>query len=163
MKKNTNCRFASVDHLFSLLYHMPLIQQLIPANWPNGEVGEAALLPPPRSELVNSVCNTFPERGCGVSDPPDHESPLAEAFRWLSRIAAVVTLMVAPGLGGYWLDERWGTNFLGLVGFAVGLVLGMVSLVAITRAADSGPGTRPSGGRGSRDGDEGRGRGSSGE
>jgi len=42
-------------------------------------------------------------------------------------------MMVLPGLGGQWLDKRWGTSFLALLGFAIGLASGIWYLLAITR------------------------------
>jgi hypothetical protein len=52
---------------------------------------------------------------------------------WVSRIAAVGMMMVLPGLGGQWLDKRLGSGFLGLIGFALGVVGGIAYLMAITR------------------------------
>ena len=40
--------------------------------------------------------------------------------------------MVLPGLAGLWLDERFGTRFLVMVGFAVGLVVGIWHLIWMT-------------------------------
>lgn len=37
--------------------------------------------------------------------------------------------MILPGLGGHWLDERWGTEFLTLVGFGLGLTAGIWRLL----------------------------------
>jgi len=54
-------------------------------------------------------------------------------MEWVSRILAVAAVMVLPGLAGGWLDKRWGTGFLGLAGFAVGVVSGIAYLLAITR------------------------------
>ncbi|GIT30196.1 MAG: hypothetical protein Ct9H300mP1_22420 [Planctomycetaceae bacterium] len=44
--------------------------------------------------------------------------------------------IVLPGLLGHWLDRRWGTGFLALVGFGLGLVCGMQHLLSMTRMAD---------------------------
>jgi hypothetical protein len=46
-------------------------------------------------------------------------------------------MMCLPGLGGQMLDRRWGTQFIGLAGFVIGLVFGVVYLIAITRAAEA--------------------------
>jgi len=59
---------------------------------------------------------------------------MALAMEWVSRILAVVAVMVVPGLVGGWLDQRWGTGFLTLLGFALGLTVGTVYLVAVTRS-----------------------------
>lgn len=59
--------------------------------------------------------------------------PLAVAMEWVSQITTVVAEMVLPGLAGQWLDNRWGTKFLTLVGFALGLTVGIWHLIAMTR------------------------------
>jgi hypothetical protein len=46
-------------------------------------------------------------------------------------------MMCLPGLGGQWLDRLWGTHFIGLAGFVLGLVVGVAYLIAITRAAEA--------------------------
>ena len=56
------------------------------------------------------------------------------AIDWVSRILAVVAIMVLPGLGGHWLDARFGTNVFTLLGFVLGLVVGTVSLIAVVKA-----------------------------
>jgi len=43
-------------------------------------------------------------------------------------------VMFLPGLGGQWLDRRFGTEFLVLVGFVLGLVAGVTYLIWITTA-----------------------------
>jgi hypothetical protein len=42
--------------------------------------------------------------------------------------------MFLPGVAGQYLDRRWGTSFLVLLGFALGLTLALVHLLAITGA-----------------------------
>jgi len=63
----------------------------------------------------------------------DPRPPLAVAMEWVSQITTVVAEMVLPGLAGQWLDDRWGTGFLALVGFALGLTVGIWHLIAMTR------------------------------
>ncbi|RIK80673.1 MAG: hypothetical protein DCC67_09085 [Planctomycetota bacterium] len=58
-------------------------------------------------------------------------------MQWVARIFAAALMMSAPGVGGLWLDHRWGTAFIGPVGFVVGLVGGMAYLIAATRQAES--------------------------
>ena len=70
-----------------------------------------------------------------MADGPDH--PFAVAMQWVGRIFAAVLMMCLPGLGGQTLDRRWGTHFIGLTGFVVGLVVGVAYLLAITRAAEA--------------------------
>jgi hypothetical protein len=55
------------------------------------------------------------------------------AIDWVSRILAIVAVMVLPGLGGRWLDVRFGANVFALLGFVLGLVVGIVSLIAIVK------------------------------
>lgn len=62
------------------------------------------------------------------------ENPIALAYKWVARVFAVVVMMFVPGLAGKWLDERWGTGFLAMAGFGLGLVGGMAYLIAATRA-----------------------------
>jgi hypothetical protein len=73
-----------------------------------------------------------------VAAPPRNQlSPISLAMAWVSRILAVVAEMVLPGLAGNWLDTRWGTKFLALVGFALGTCLGVYHLLVITRAQNA--------------------------
>lgn len=64
---------------------------------------------------------------------PDSPSPLALGFAWAYRILAVAAEMVLPGVLGDWLDKRLGTQFLSLVGFGVGITVGIWHLVLMTR------------------------------
>lgn len=64
------------------------------------------------------------------------EPPMAVAMQWVARVFAASLMMVLPGLGGQWLDDRWQTRFLGVVGFVMGLVGGVAYLIAVTRQAD---------------------------
>lgn len=58
---------------------------------------------------------------------------MREAVNWVARITTVGLEMVLPGLGGLWLDSRFGTHFLGALGFAVGVALGLWQMVKFTR------------------------------
>ncbi|MEX0715777.1 MAG: AtpZ/AtpI family protein [Planctomycetaceae bacterium] len=58
---------------------------------------------------------------------------MAIAMEWVSRIIAVALIMVLPGLGGHWLDARWGTSFLALAGFALGITAGIYHLLLMTK------------------------------
>lgn len=64
---------------------------------------------------------------------PHEPSPIAQALQWVSRVLAVAAVMVLPGVAGQWLDERWGTGFLALLGLALGVTAGIWSLLAMTR------------------------------
>jgi hypothetical protein len=73
-------------------------------------------------------------------DTDDQRSSVALGFDWASRITAVSLEMVLPGIGGQWLDKRYGTSFLALVGFAFGLTLGITHLLAMTRSENRSDG-----------------------
>ena len=64
-------------------------------------------------------------------------TPMAAAMQWVGRIFGAALMMCLPGLGGQWLDRRLGTNFIVLVGFAVGLAASMAYLIAATRQAEA--------------------------
>jgi uncharacterized protein YqgC (DUF456 family) len=59
--------------------------------------------------------------------------PMGEAIEWVARITAVALTMVLPGIAGQWMDRRFGTNYCGLSGFALGLVLGISTLLALVK------------------------------
>ncbi len=69
-----------------------------------------------------------------VDPPREKPSPMTEAMEWVSRILAVAAMMVLPGIAGQWLDKRLGTGFLGLVGFAIGVISGIAYLLAATKS-----------------------------
>jgi hypothetical protein len=71
-----------------------------------------------------------------VADPPLH--PMAIAMQWVARIFAAAVMMILPGLGGLWLDDRFGVGFIGLIGFGFGLVGGMIYLISATRSTEVG-------------------------
>ncbi len=58
---------------------------------------------------------------------------MAAAMQWVSRVFAVTIEIVGLGLLGDWLDKRWGTSFLALVGFALGLSLGIFHLIVMSK------------------------------
>jgi hypothetical protein len=60
---------------------------------------------------------------------------MAAAMQWVSRITVIALEMVLPGIAGDWLDKRWGTSFLALVGFGLGITLGMWHLLVISKAS----------------------------
>lgn len=72
-----------------------------------------------------------------MTDSPDQPSPMAAAMEWVSRIFAVALEMVLPGLAGIWLDERLGTGFLVLLGFGLGIALGIWHLLAMSKRSQA--------------------------
>ncbi len=67
---------------------------------------------------------------------PPHVPPMAAAMQWVARIVVAGLIMVLPGLAGQWLDERLETGFIALVGFALGITVAIVYLIAITKPPD---------------------------
>jgi hypothetical protein len=59
---------------------------------------------------------------------------MAEATNWVSKITVVALEMILPGLAGLWLDNRLGTGFLALLGFVLGVPLGIRHLIAMTKS-----------------------------
>lgn len=57
-----------------------------------------------------------------------------QAITWSSRVIAIMLLMMAPGILGYYLDKRWETGWLTPTGFALGIGLGIVGLLAVSAA-----------------------------
>lgn len=70
-----------------------------------------------------------------MAEEPVH--PMAAAMQWVARVFAAALVMTLPGIGGRHLDQRWGTSWIGAVGFAAGLIVGVAYLIAITRAEDA--------------------------
>ena len=58
---------------------------------------------------------------------------MAEGMNWVSRITTVALEMVLPGLAGLWLDNLLETRVLSLLGFALGVPLGIWHLIAMTK------------------------------
>lgn len=69
--------------------------------------------------------------------------PMASAIEWVAKITTIGLEMVVPGIFGQWLDGRWGTQFLGLLGFAFGVTFGIWHLLQMTPANNK---HRPPGG-----------------
>jgi F0F1-type ATP synthase assembly protein I len=67
----------------------------------------------------------------------DQFAPMAEAMKWVSRITTVALEMVVPAIAGQWLDKQWGTSFLVLIGLVLGVSVGLMHLIAMTRENES--------------------------
>ena len=65
---------------------------------------------------------------------PREQHPMALAIEWVSKITTIALEMVLPGLAGMWLDKRWGTQFLALAGFALGVTVGIWHLLKMTNS-----------------------------
>ena len=59
---------------------------------------------------------------------------MVEAMQWVAVLTTIAMEMVLPGLAGRWLDGRFGTQYLVLVGFALGLTIGIYHLLQLTKA-----------------------------
>ena len=62
-------------------------------------------------------------------------SPVGDAFAWAGRIMAVGLIMVLPGVGGSWLDNRLETSWWEPAGFVLGFIAGLTALIQLTRTA----------------------------
>lgn len=74
-----------------------------------------------------------------MSASDQHESeperpPLAAAMVWVNRIISICLEMVLPAVGGYYLDQYFGTRYLVVVGVLFGAVLGFWQLMMLTRS-----------------------------
>jgi len=87
---------------------------------PNGISGDSGLGLP---------TNSFP---LGVTASKDDRPPVAIAAQWVSQITGIGLEIVLPIFVGRWLDERWGTSFLVVVGVVVGPLLGFWHLLVLT-------------------------------
>lgn len=86
------------------------------------------------------------------SSSVDGRSPMAIAFEWSATIMTIAAEMVVPGLMGYWLDQRLGTQVLFLLlGFALGGTLAALALVRIARKNGASGGRRRNGTSGEHD------------
>ena len=52
-------------------------------------------------------------------------------MEWVSRVFAISLEMVLPGLLGQWLDNKFNTRFLVLIGFALGISLAIWHLTRL--------------------------------
>lgn len=64
-------------------------------------------------------------------EPSPKARSIALAYEWVARITAVALIMVLPGVAGRWLDVRFGTGFLALIGFAIGFCVGFAALLSM--------------------------------
>ena len=73
----------------------------------------------------------------------DERPPLVVALEWVGKITTVALVMVVPGIIGTWLDKQWGTEFLALAGFALGLGVGIWHLLILTGTGNTKRAKRP--------------------
>ncbi|MFN5469059.1 MAG: AtpZ/AtpI family protein [Pirellulaceae bacterium] len=65
------------------------------------------------------------------SKSPRPRIAAAGAIDWVSRVLAVLLVMVAPGMLGSWLDRQLATRWFTAAGFLLGMLAGMVGLVVL--------------------------------
>ena len=68
-----------------------------------------------------------------MSDPSPKPNPLAVAMEWVAKITTVGLEMVLPGVAGHYLDRRFGTSFLAISGFVLGVTVGIWHLIQWTK------------------------------
>ena len=68
-----------------------------------------------------------------MSEPQPKLNPMGVALGWVAKITTVALEMVLPAALGSWADDRWGTDFLALLGLAVGVSVGIWHLVQMTK------------------------------
>jgi len=62
---------------------------------------------------------------------------LVAAAQWVSRMTSVLLEMALPAAVGLWVDHLLGTGFVfALVGFGIGMVLGVWHLLKMASQAD---------------------------
>jgi F0F1-type ATP synthase assembly protein I len=65
-------------------------------------------------------------------------SPYAAAIQWVAKITTVALEMMLPAVGGGYLDRRLGTSYWTLIGLVLGMTVGLMHLLQMTKfkAAD---------------------------
>ena len=73
-----------------------------------------------------------------MSRETDSRSPLAVGLDWASRVTSISVQMIVLGLIGYWLDGKLGIRGLfTLLGFSLGMTIGMWQLIRFTRQSQT--------------------------
>ena len=80
-----------------------------------------------------------------VNAPAKQPHPMALAIQWVAKITTVALEMFLPAVLGGYLDRRFGTGYLALVGLVFGVVFGIWHLLQMTKATPQG-GSRNDGG-----------------
>lgn len=76
----------------------------------------------------------------------DTRSPIAIAYAWAWRVITISIMMVVPGVGGMLLDLWLGIPPVAftLVGFGLGMVLGILQLLQIAKTLGNSESTTDS-------------------
>ena len=70
-----------------------------------------------------------------VTDQRRRPHPVAAAMEWVAKITTVGLEMFLPAVGGGYLDRYLGTGYWAVVGLIVGVVVGFLHLLQMTRTA----------------------------
>lgn len=73
------------------------------------------------------------------SDRRQQQRQQSLAAEWVSRVLAVCVVMVLPGIGGAWIDQRFGTRFGAVTGFVFGFASGITALILLVKRDGGGP------------------------
>jgi len=68
-----------------------------------------------------------------VVGSPNPPQPMAVAMEWVAKITTVALEMFLPAVLGGYLDHRWGTSFLSLIGLVAGVTFGIWHLIQMTK------------------------------
>lgn len=70
-----------------------------------------------------------------MSEPRDDgRSSMARGMMWASQISTLGLEVALPALGGYWLDQRWGTSpIFVIVGVFLGFGISLYSIVKLSQ------------------------------
>lgn len=71
--------------------------------------------------------------------PSTPRQPMALAMEWVTKITTVGLEMVLPGVGGAYLDKYFHTSFLALLGFGLGLTVGIWHLLQMSKQPPEPP------------------------
>lgn len=66
-------------------------------------------------------------------------SPASEALNWLSRILAIGLVMLGSGWLGGQVDRFLKTQFFTVIGFLIGMSIGLVALIGILKRSNNNP------------------------
>jgi F0F1-type ATP synthase assembly protein I len=72
------------------------------------------------------------------SDRGDQQRQQSLALNWVSRVLAICVVMVLPGIGGGWLDRRFGTGYWTVIGFVFGFASGFTALILLVKRDGGG-------------------------
>jgi hypothetical protein len=73
--------------------------------------------------------------GACVDKPPPQPHPIALAMEWVAKITTVSLEMFLPAIGGGYLDRRFGTSYLAILGLVLGVTVGIWHLLQMTQTA----------------------------